>query len=237
MMMMAMEHRIDPTATVDATAFVDPLATLEANVSVGPFCLIEGPAVLKQGVVLASHVVVQGAVVLEPQVWVGPFSQLHGPLTVGQGTRIQQSLLINSSVGPHCSVGPFAHLRQHSAIGPHCRIGNFVEVKQSTVGAHTNAAHLSYLGDAQLGEHVNVGAGTITANYNSLTGAKQACVVEDHVSLGANSVLVAPLTVGEGAMVAAGSTVTQNIAAGALAIARAPESQKLGWVAAKQHKA
>ena len=110
------------------------------------------------------------------------------------------------------------------------KIGNFVEVKKTTVKANTNACHLSYLGDSEIGANVNIGAGTITANYNPLTKSKSKTIIADNVKIGSNSVLVAPVELSEGANVAALSVITKNIPAWALAITRAPLKVLEGWV-------
>jgi bifunctional UDP-N-acetylglucosamine pyrophosphorylase/glucosamine-1-phosphate N-acetyltransferase len=109
------------------------------------------------------------------------------------------------------------------------RIGNFVELKNSTIGSNTNVSHLSYVGDAELGTRVNIGAGTITANYNHITKAKNRTRIEDDASTGSNSVLVAPVTLGKGSLLAAGTVATKDVSAGSLAVGRAPQKTKEGW--------
>jgi bifunctional UDP-N-acetylglucosamine pyrophosphorylase/glucosamine-1-phosphate N-acetyltransferase len=124
-------------------------------------------------------------------------------------------------------IGPFAHLRPAAVIGNNCRIGNFVEVKKSTVGEASKVNHLSYIGDAELGASVNVGAGTITANYDGVN--KHRTVIGDGSKTGANSVLVAPIQLGNKVTVAAGSTLTKNVPDGALALGRAKQLIKENW--------
>jgi bifunctional UDP-N-acetylglucosamine pyrophosphorylase/glucosamine-1-phosphate N-acetyltransferase len=131
-------------------------------------------------------------------------------------------------------VGPFAHLRGGAVIGPSNRIGNFVEIKKSTTGAGTKASHLTYLGDATVGAEVNVGAGTITCNYDGVR--KNPTVIEDGAFIGSDSILVAPVTVGRGAYTAAGSTVTRNVPADALAVGRAHQTTVEGWAARRRQK-
>ena len=116
----------------------------------------------------------------------------------------------------------------------HCRIGNFVELKKSEIGSHTNVSHLSYIGDAELGSQVNIGAGTITANYDRLSGRKSRTVIGDNSSTGCNAVLVAPVTVGDNAMVAAGSVISKNVPDGSLAVGRARQENLDGWVEKKK---
>ena len=115
-------------------------------------------------------------------------------------------------------------------IADNVKIGNFVEVKKSKIGEHTNACHLTYIGDSELGANINIGAGTITANYNPLTKVKSKTVLKDNVKIGSNTVLVAPVTVEEGANVGAGSVITKNVPARALALTRGVLKVIEGWV-------
>ncbi|HEY9871677.1 MAG TPA: bifunctional UDP-N-acetylglucosamine diphosphorylase/glucosamine-1-phosphate N-acetyltransferase GlmU [Candidatus Obscuribacterales bacterium] len=161
---------------------------------------------------------------------IGPHTVMHGPVKVGDRTTVMQSLVIDSDVGSDCRVGPFAHLRERACIADYSRIGNYVEIKKSEIGSHTNVSHLSYVGDATVGSKVNIGAGTITANYNHLTGQKSRTIIGDGAFTGSNSVLVAPVEVGPGASVAAGTVVTKNVPDGALAVGRARQENKEGWV-------
>ena len=141
------------------------------------------------------------------------------------------SVLRGANVGPHCSVGPFAQLRPGSDIAERCHIGNFVEVKNSTLAAGVKVNHLSYIGDADLGAGVNVGAGTITANYDG--ERKHRTVVGAGSKTGANSVLVAPLHLGQNVTVGAGSTITRDVPDNALALGRARQLVKDNWRAAR----
>ena len=130
-------------------------------------------------------------------------------------------------VAQNSRIGPYAHLRGHAEIGANCRVGNFVEVKNTQIGDRSNAAHLSYLGDATLGEKVNIGAGTITANYDGKN--KHKTQIGDRTKIGSNSVLVAPITLGEDVTVAAGSVVTEDVPNDCLVIARSRQAVKPGW--------
>ena len=141
------------------------------------------------------------------------------------------SVINKAEVGSNTTVGPFAHLRPAAAIGDDCKIGNFVEVKKSTIANGSKVNHLSYIGDAELGTNVNVGAGTITANYDGMN--KHRTVIGDNSKTGANSVLVAPITLGSDVTVAAGSTLTKNVVDGALAIGRAKQMVKENWAGSK----
>jgi bifunctional UDP-N-acetylglucosamine pyrophosphorylase/glucosamine-1-phosphate N-acetyltransferase len=180
-----------------------------------------------------------------PDTVIEPGVSLLGRTRVGRGCTLwPHSTIIDSALGdsvtvrPCCvivkseiasgaGIGPFAHLRDGAMVGERVRIGNFVEVKKSRIGKDTKAAHLTYLGDANLGERVNIGAGTVTCNYDG--EKKHATVLEDEVFVGSGSMLVAPLHVGKGSYVAAGSTITESIPAESLALGRARQIVKEGW--------
>lgn len=161
---------------------------------------------------------------------IGPHTTMSGTVKIGDGTSIVQSLVVNSQIGADCKIGPFAHVREFTQISQQCRIGNFVEIKKSTIESGTNAAHLSYIGDAELGAKVNIGAGTITANYNHVTKAKSKTVIGAGSATGSNSVLVAPVIIGAQVSIGAGSVITKNVPDGALAVARARQENKADWV-------
>jgi bifunctional UDP-N-acetylglucosamine pyrophosphorylase/glucosamine-1-phosphate N-acetyltransferase len=176
---------------------------------------------------------------------IGPMVQLQGRTRVGERchvhagvrltdatigddvTLLDQSIVVQSTVADGASVGPFAHVRPESAVGPGARVGNFVELKKTTMGQGSKANHLAYLGDATIGRDVNIGAGTITCNYDGVS--KHPTVIEDGVFIGSDSQLIAPVRVGQGAYVAAGSSITDDVPADALAIARGRQETKLGW--------
>lgn len=143
---------------------------------------------------------------------------------IGEDTIIFPSTYINgkNKIGSKCFIGPFAHIRGGVELGDNVKIGNFVEVKKSKIASNTNACHLTYIGDSELGSGVNVGAGTITANYNHFTKVKSKTVIKDDASIGSNSVLVAPVEIGKEANVGAGTVVTKDVIDKALAVARAP---------------
>ena len=191
-----------------------------------------------------ASITIDDTVVLEPDVVVEPQTHLRGTTTIQAGSRIGPgSLIENSRIGKNVTVlysvisdstvaadtriGPYAHLRGHVETGAGCRIGNFVELKNTTLGDRTNIAHLSYLGDTTAGNQVNVGAGTITANYDGVK--KHRTQIGDRTKTGANSVLVAPITIGEGVNIAAGSTITEDVPNDCLVIARARQVVKPGW--------
>ena len=168
-----------------------------------------------------------GVQIVDPETtWISPETE------IGSDTIIYPSCYINgkNKIGKHCKIGPFAHLRGGVILEDNVKIGNFVEVKKSIIKSDTNACHLTYIGDSEIGSHVNIGAGTITANYNPLTKVKSKTVIKDNVKIGSNSVLVAPVTIEEGANLGALSIITKNIPAWALAITRAPLRVLENWV-------
>ena len=143
-------------------------------------------------------------------------------------------VLTDSVVEADANLGPFCHLRPLSHVGPGAKIGNFVELKKSRIGRGSKVPHLSYVGDATVGEDVNVGAGTITCNYDG--EEKHETRIGDHAFVGTNSSLVAPVTIGEGAYVGAGSTITEDVPPGALALGRGKQVVKEGWAARRRQK-
>ena len=157
---------------------------------------------------------------------IGPGSLLENA-QVGTGVEVLYSVVREASVGDHCSIGPFAQLRPGAELAEDCRVGNFVEIKQSQIGAGSKVNHLSYIGDADLGAGVNVGAGTITANYDGVN--KHRTVIGAGSKTGANCVLVAPINLGANVTVGAGSTLTKDVPAGALALGRAKQLVKEDW--------
>lgn len=191
-----------------------------------------------ESITIDDTVEIASDVVIEPQ------THLRGNTKIGTGSRIGPSSLIEDSqigehvtvmysvitdsvVQSHSRVGPYAHLRNQAEVGEHCRVGNFVEIKQSQLGTKVNAAHLSYLGNATLGDRVNIGAGTITANYDGVK--KHPTVIGEGTKTGSNSVLVAPLTLGVDVTVAAGSVVTKDVEDDTLVIARSRQITRKGW--------
>lgn len=155
--------------------------------------------------------------------------------TIEDGAIIKDCTLIEESVvKKRAIIGPFAHVRPDSEIGEDAKIGNFVEVKKSIVGPRTKASHLTYLGDAKIGKNVNIGAGTITCNYDGYK--KYTTVIKDNVFVGSDSQFIAPVEVGEGAYIAAGSTITKNVPSKALALSRIEQRQIYGWALKRTSK-
>lgn len=154
--------------------------------------------------------------------------------TIGDYTEVESSTIIDSNVGENTIVGPYAYLRPNSNIGSHVKIGDFVEVKNATIGDNSKASHLSYIGDAYVGKNVNIGCGVVFVNYDGHHKFKS--VVKDGAFIGSNSNLVAPVTVEEKGYIATGSTITDDVPQGALAIAREKQVVKEGWVEKKNSK-
>lgn len=172
---------------------------------------------------------ITGQVSIGPDCQIGPGAIIKGDVTIGRASTVLQSLVLDSSIGDECRIGPFAHVREGNTLGNNVRVGNFVELKKTEVGNNTNVSHLSYVGDASLGSHANIGAGTITANYDHITKTKSRTVIGDGASTGSNSVIIAPVEIGDQAVVAAGTVVTKSVPEGALAVGRARQENKLGW--------
>ena len=191
-----------------------------------------------------TSITIDETVELQPDVIIEPQTHLRGKTIIQAGSRIGPGSLIENSelaenvtvlysvvtdsiVQSQTRIGPYAHLRGHAKVGANCRIGNFVELKNTQLGDRTNVAHLSYLGDTKTGTQVNVGAGTITANYDGVK--KHKTIIGDRTKTGSNSVLVAPITLGNDVYIAAGSTVTEDVPDDSLVIARSRQVVKPGW--------
>lgn len=201
---------IDPSNT-----WISPETTIAQDTVIYPGCYIEGENEFGTDCELGPNLFIQGNV------------------KAGNGVKLIQSKLSNAIIDDNSTVGPFAHLRDCVEVASHVRIGNFVEVKKSKIKESTNVSHLSYIGDSELGSHVNIGAGTITANYNPLTKVKSKTIIEDDVKIGSNSVLVAPVTIQKAANVAAGSVITKQVPAYSLAIERNSQRIIEKWVERK----
>jgi bifunctional UDP-N-acetylglucosamine pyrophosphorylase/glucosamine-1-phosphate N-acetyltransferase len=193
---------IDSTVKIGRDTVVYPFVTLEANTRIGERCVID------------------------------PGSHLHN-VTIGNDVHIRSGTVAEDAViEDEATVGPYAHLRPGTKLGPHVKVGNFVETKKAVFGAGAKASHLSYIGDAEVGADVNIGAGTITCNYDGVNKFKT--VLEDGVFIGSDTQLVAPVRVGRGAYVGAGSTLTKEVTADALALSRTPQKVVEGWAARKR---
>ena len=199
----------------EGVSFVDPAScTLSdgtrfgRDVVVEPQCHFRGHTVIGDGCRIGPGCLIENA-------------------TLGSGVEVVHSVIREATVAANCTIGPFAHLRPQAELGEDCRVGNFVEIKKSRIGSGSKVNHLSYIGDAELGPNVNVGAGTITANYDGVN--KHRTVIGSGSKTGANSVLVAPITLGANVTVGAGSCLTKDVPAGALALGRARQLVKENW--------
>lgn len=211
-------------------------AIMESGVTiVDPAATFIGP-----DVTIGADTTIHPGVYLEGRTSIGAHCVIHSGVRIVD-SRIDDQVVINnfcviceSHVSRGAKVGPFAHIRPQSDVGEDAHVGNFVELKKTTLGRGSKANHLAYLGDATIGEKVNVGAGTITCNYDGV--AKHPTVIEDGAFIGSDTQLIAPVRVGRGAYVAAGSSITSDVPAGSLGIGRAKQTNKEGWVARKKKK-
>ena len=188
---------------------------------------IESGAVIGCDTVLLPGVVIEGNTVIGEDCVIGPDSRLTN-VKLGNGVKFQYSTAVDSSVDDNTTVGPYAYIRPDCAIGKNVKIGDFVEVKNSNVGDGTKVSHLTYIGDSDVGERINFGCCTVTVNYDGKK--KFRTVVDDDVFIGCNTNLVAPVKVGKGSYIAAGSTITEDVPENSLAIARERQINKTGWV-------
>ncbi|MEI3604565.1 bifunctional UDP-N-acetylglucosamine diphosphorylase/glucosamine-1-phosphate N-acetyltransferase GlmU [Pseudogracilibacillus sp. SE30717A] len=212
-----MKIRINEAHLRNGVTITDP-----NNTYIGPDVTID------QDVIVYPGTVITGKTHIETEAVIGPHTEIES-CTIGTGTVIRQSVIKNSKIGNDVNIGPFAHIRPETSIGDDVRVGNFVEIKKSTIGNTTKVPHLSYIGDAKLGKGINIGCGTITVNYDGVN--KHLTTIEDNSFIGCNSNLVAPVTIEEGSYVAAGSTITDDVPKDSLAIARARQTNKEGYVA------
>ncbi len=205
----ARHMRAGVTLQHPASTFIDEGVEIGPETVIGPGVALQGDCEIGAGVSIGH-----GAVVIHT--------------TVGDGAQVKPySVLESSVVGPKCQVGPFARLRPESVLEEDVHVGNFVETKKTRLRRGVKAGHLAYLGDADVGAGSNIGAGTITCNYDGV--AKHETVLGEGVFVGSDTQLVAPVRVGDGAFIAAGSTITEDVPAGALALSRTPQSIKEGW--------
>lgn len=180
------------------------------------------------------NAIVEGEVVLGDDVHVGPGCILRD-VKIGSGVRLHEYCIVDSAtIGDRCTIGPLARIRPQSVLEEDVRIGNFVEVKASTIGKGTRAGHLAYIGDADVGQEVNVGAGAITCNFDG--ASKHRTVIGDNVFIGTNCTMVAPLTIESGAFLAAGSTITSDVTGDVLAVGRARQRIISRWISPRKRK-
>lgn len=188
---------------------------------------IRGQVVAGQDVMIDVNVIFEGKVEIADNAIIGPNCVIKDAV-IGRGVVIAANSMIEGAViEAEAQVGPFARIRPESVIKTKAKVGNFVELKKTTLGESSKANHLSYLGDTTIGQHVNIGAGTITCNYDSAN--KHQTVIEDDVFVGSHVQLVAPIKVGKGATIGAGTTVVKDAPAGQLTVGRAPQKVIAGW--------
>jgi len=198
------------------TTLLDPdRVDVRGNVQIGQDCVIDVNAILEGEVTLGSNVHIgAGSIVRDSR--------------IGDGTVIQPNTMVDgATIGKRCSVGPFARIRPGSEFAEGVKIGNFVETKKTSLGRGSKASHLTYLGDAELGAEVNIGAGTVTCNYDGIS--KHRTTIGDDVFVGTNATLVAPIQLDDGSFVAAGSTLTSRVDKNSLAVGRARHRNIEGW--------
>ncbi|MBT2644292.1 bifunctional UDP-N-acetylglucosamine diphosphorylase/glucosamine-1-phosphate N-acetyltransferase GlmU [Bacillus sp. ISL-41] len=211
-----MKKRINEYHMRNGVSIIDP-----DNTYIGPDVKIGQDTVIFPGTMLS------GGTVIGSDCQIGPNTEISS-CEIGNNTVIRQSAAFESKIGSEVNIGPFAHIRPESDIHDEVKIGNFVEIKKAVFGKGSKASHLSYIGDAEVGADVNIGCGSITVNYDGKN--KFLTKIEDGVFIGCNSNLVAPVTIGKGAYVAAGSTITEDVPGEALALARARQVNKEDYV-------
>jgi len=190
------------TIMAPETTFIDSTVTIGIDTIIYPFTIIEGQTIIGENCTI------------------GPYTRINDS-SIGNDVVIESSRVKEARIGNHCNIGPFAYLRPEADLQENVKVGDFVEIKKSIIGAGSKIPHLSYVGDALLGKGVNIGAGTITCNYDGKK--KSRTILEDHVFIGSNTNLVAPLTIGENSTTGAGSTITRDIPAQTLAVERAEQ--------------
>ncbi|SDI11980.1 bifunctional UDP-N-acetylglucosamine pyrophosphorylase / Glucosamine-1-phosphate N-acetyltransferase [Alteribacillus persepolensis] len=215
----ALKHRINEYWMKQGVTMIDPDHTY-----------ISAEAVLGQDTVLYPGTFLHGKVNIGRDCVIGPNTEITDS-TIGSYGEIKQSVVSHSTIGNYVKIGPFAHIRPETSIADDVKIGNFVELKKTSFGKGSKASHLSYIGDAEVGSDVNVGCGSITVNYDG--EKKHLTKIEDGAFIGCNANLIAPVTVGKEAYVAAGSTITEDVPGEALSIARSRQTNKEGYVKKK----
>lgn len=211
-----MRSRIVENHMANGVTFINPLDVyIDADVTIG------------MDTIVYPGVILQGKTAIGEDCFLGHNTRILNS-TIGTSVEIQSSTITESTVSDNTHIGPYAYLRPGSKIGCNVKIGDFVEVKNATIGNNSKASHLSYIGDAEVGDNVNIGCGVVFVNYDGVT--KHKSVVEDNSFIGSNVNLVAPVTVKKNGFVAAGTTVTQEVPEGALCVGRAKQRHIEGWV-------
>lgn len=217
-----MRSRISKQLMLDGVTILDPNNTyieasvkIEQDVTIYPGCILEGDTVIQEDSII------------------GPNTRIRDG-KIGRGVSIQSSVVLESSVGEGTTIGPFAYIRPGNNIGKHARIGDFVEMKNSNFGDHSKASHLTYVGDGDVGKNVNLGCGVVFVNYDGKH--KHRTYVGDNSFVGCNANLIAPVRINENTYIAAGTTVTTDVPKDSMAIGRARQENKEGWVTKRENK-
>lgn len=210
-----MRHRIAEKHMRNGVTIIAPETTV-----------ISADAIIGRDTVIQPGTIIEGRSKIGEECTIGPNSHIINS-EISNRTSIHSSVVKSSKIGSDTTVGPFAHIRPDTDLGNHVKVGNFVEIKKSSFGEGSKVSHLSYIGDAEVGSSVNIGCGSITVNYDGKNKFKT--IIEDEAFIGCNSNLVAPVTVGKGSYIAAGSTVTKDVPEDSLAIARARQENKVGY--------
>jgi bifunctional UDP-N-acetylglucosamine pyrophosphorylase/glucosamine-1-phosphate N-acetyltransferase len=217
-----MRLRILNRLMMDGVTIVDPANTyIDQDVTIG------ADSVVYPGTII------EGKCTIGSECEIGPYSRLRD-VDVGQRVTIQNSIILESLIGDEVNIGPFAYIRPGTVLKDSVKVGDFVEIKKSVVGKGSKVPHLSYVGDAEIGEKVNIGAGTITCNYDG--SQKWKTTIGNNSFVGSNTNFVAPVEVGENAIIGAGSTVTKSVPDGALCVERGKQIIYPEWVARKNKK-
>lgn len=211
-----MRKRINTRAMDKGAILIDPNATY-----------IGDEVVIGQDSIILPGTILEGKTIIGQESVIGPNSRLVNAV-IGDCVRVEQSTVLDSEIGQATNVGPYAYIRPGSKIGKHCKVGDFVEVKNSTMDDYSKAAHLTYVGDGDVGEGVNLGCGTVFVNYDGKN--KYRTIVEKNVFVGCNTNLIAPVTVKQGAYIAAGSTITEEVPENSLAIGRSRQVNKINYL-------
>ena len=218
-----MRQRINETHQRAGVTLIDPAATyIDPDVVIGPDTLIHPGVHLRGKTIIGSNCEIEPGVVVTD-------------CTIGDHAHLKPgSVLSESTLGDSCKVGPMAHLRPGTVLIGNNKIGNFVETKKAVIGEKSQASHLTYIGDATLGKNVNIGCGTITCNYDGVN--KYQTTIEDDVFVGSDTQFIAPVTIGRGSLIGAGSTITKDVPADALALSRSEQKNIAGWAERNRKK-
>ncbi len=217
---LTLRNRINKNFMLSGVTLIDPASTyigteveIESDTIIYPNTVIKGKTKIASGCTIGSSCMIENS-------------------EIGAGSDLLSSVVIDSKIGENVHVGPFAYIRPNCVVSDNVKVGDFVELKNSNIGTGTKISHLTYVGDSDVGKNVNFGCGTVTVNYDSKR--KHRTTIGDNAFIGCNSNLVAPVTVGDGAYTAAGSTITEDVPEDALAVARARQVNKEGWVKKKK---